>query len=354
MKTATPLYLYDLCCISAQNTYPGPDFSIIRSPEQGILKSLEPAYDSIPPAILRRMGKAVRMGAGAALRLLSKTSGTGGIIIGTSNGGMEDCIRFLNQITEYQEGRLTPTNFVQSTLNAVASHIGFLDHNHAYNMTHVHRGLAFENALMDTFMLSHEYPGQIFLLGGLDEISSYNYNIELLSGAYKQPVEDGNLYESTTPGSIAGEGVAMFLAGSSKEKAIACVKAVRTIHTNDPARISGELQQFLQENEMDGKDLFLLISGENGDQRLKPYYEAVEQQISSETGILRYKHCFGDFPTVSALSLWLACLVTKDGRLPDHFYKKSPQGVSTGNILLYNTYKGEQHSFILAEPLPGD
>ena len=63
---------------------------------------------------------------------------------------MEDCIKFLNQIVEYKEGLLTPANFVQSTSNAAAAQIALVTKNHQYNITHVHRGLAFENALMDT------------------------------------------------------------------------------------------------------------------------------------------------------------------------------------------------------------
>ena len=68
----------------------------------------------------------------------------------------EDCIRFLNQIVQYDEGTLTPTNFVQSTPNAIASTIGMNLQCHGYNITHVHRGNAFENALLDALMYLDE------------------------------------------------------------------------------------------------------------------------------------------------------------------------------------------------------
>jgi hypothetical protein len=45
------------------------------------------------------------------------------MIIATANGGMEDCVKFLNQIIEYNEGLLTPANFVQSTSNAAAARL---------------------------------------------------------------------------------------------------------------------------------------------------------------------------------------------------------------------------------------
>ncbi|MES2732797.1 MAG: beta-ketoacyl synthase chain length factor [Bacteroidota bacterium] len=142
------------------------------------LFAIEPLYENIPPGLLRRMGKAVRMGVGAALPLTLQAPNLAGIVIGTSNGGMEDCIKFLNQIIDYEEGRLTPTNFVQSTTNAIASQIGLLSTNKGYNVTHVHRGVAFENAMLDITMLIKENPSYSYLLGGLDEISSFNYNID--------------------------------------------------------------------------------------------------------------------------------------------------------------------------------
>ena len=81
----------------------------------------EPGYmDYIPRNVLRRMGKATRMGVWTALSLLKEQAPVDGIVIGTGLGGMEDCIKFLNQIVDYDEGTLTPTNFVQSTPNALA------------------------------------------------------------------------------------------------------------------------------------------------------------------------------------------------------------------------------------------
>ncbi|MBS1974279.1 MAG: beta-ketoacyl synthase chain length factor, partial [Bacteroidetes bacterium] len=169
-------YIHDIACISPQKTFSEIDIEHLNCPVGGKLPAIEPAYEGIPLNILRRMGKAVRMGVGAALTIAKQNAQ--GIIIGTANGGMEDCIRFLNQVIDYNEGVLTPTNFVQSTANAIASQIGLLTSNRGYNCTHVHRGLAFENAVLDTAMLLSENPSHRYLLGGIDEISAYNYNIE--------------------------------------------------------------------------------------------------------------------------------------------------------------------------------
>jgi hypothetical protein len=179
------LYIHQTSCISPQATYsqpgsgavggggvPGIDAAALgigvpRGPVDNMLKAIEPSYEGIPGSILRRMSKSVKMGVGAALPLLSLTPSnpraelalpgstdsstppskpsllssavptaspsTGlslqGILIGTGNGGMEDSVKFLKQIIDYEEGLLTPGTFVQNTANAIASQIGLLHQN---------------------------------------------------------------------------------------------------------------------------------------------------------------------------------------------------------------------------------
>src|SRR5882757_6797431 len=172
------VYFHDSVCISPQFSFPVTDLSQCRVSKNNLLNVIEPDYPGIPAGAKRRMGKSVRMAVGAALPLLEDYPAPDGMIIATANGGMEDCLKFLNQILEYNEGLLTPGNFVQSTSNAAAAQIALVTKNHNYNITHVHRGLAFENALLDTIMLLKENPDSTFLLGAVDEISDFNYNID--------------------------------------------------------------------------------------------------------------------------------------------------------------------------------
>src|ERR1700735_2089406 len=143
------LYIHQTSCVSPQEGLDSPKEGLDspKGPVNNLLKAVEPRYEGIPGNVLRRMSKSVRMGTGAALPLLKHSPD--GILIGTGYGGMEDSIRFLNQIIDYDEGILTPGTFVQSTANAIASQLGLLHHNNGYNATYVHRGLAFESALID-------------------------------------------------------------------------------------------------------------------------------------------------------------------------------------------------------------
>ena len=65
----------------------------------------------------------------------------------------------------------------------------------------MHQGLAFENALLDAMMKLPEIP-TMYLLGAVDEISDYNYNIDYLDGWYKEPVKSKDLYSTATAGSM--------------------------------------------------------------------------------------------------------------------------------------------------------
>lgn len=341
------LYIHQYSCISPQQTFEDIDLDKLHASEAGKLTVIEPAYPDIPLAVLRRMGKAVRIGVGAALPLLKSAGDVGAIILGTSNGGMEDCIKFLNQIMEYEEGTLTPTNFVQSTPNAIAAQIALQPPNTAYNITHVHRGLAFENAVLDAAMFIAENTGTTCLLGGLDEISTYNFNIEYLSGRYKSSgISNIGLYETETPGSIAGEGSAMFLVSGEEEGAVANLTGLGMMYTTDVKELKDYMHAFLDQLAAN-ESIDLLLSGENGDYTLKEFYDTCESVLRKNTAVARYKHMTGEYATTSATGLFLAIQILQDQKIPSHMHKSGETGGKINNILIYNTYKGLQHSLMM-------
>lgn len=341
-------YFHQSVCISPQNSFPDTDLTRIVESKDNLLLVNEPAYPGIPAGARRRMGKSVRMAVGAALPLLENARQPDGIIIATANGGMEDCIKFLNQILEYNEGLLTPANFVQSTSNAAAAQIALVTKNHNYNTTHVHRGLAFENALVDTMMLLKENETAGFLLGSTDEISAYNYNIDSLAGWFREEaVVNTELFNANAFGTIAGEGSFMVWMNNQKESASAELLAVRTIHTEDPLAVLTSLKSFLSENNKDGELPDLLLTGENGDERLLKYYNAVESEMKNSVSVARFKHLSGEYCTATSFACWLAIQIFKTGEIPELIIKKEGMKKPCRRILIYNNYRGEQHSFIL-------
>jgi 3-oxoacyl-(acyl-carrier-protein) synthase len=342
------LFIHETDCISPQHTFPDSDIETLIESQNNKLYATEPVYQGIPAGLLRRMGKAVKMGMGAALSLISDQKPVDGIIIGSAQGGMEDCIKFLNQIIDYDEGLLAPANFVQSTANAIAAQLGLLTRNKCYNMTHVHRGLAFENAMLDAEMMVSEDPAKSYLLGGVDEISSYNYHIDYLDGWYKkEPISNKNLYDSNSNGSIAGEGAAMFLVSGVKEAALASIDAVEMVHSTDPSNVNEKLRSLLEKQKINDQDIDLMISGENGDGRMKKFSEAIEPTLMQVPKVCRYKHMSGEYPTASAFAMWLTCQILQGKEMPHHMVKRDRGQREIRRILMYNNFKGVQHSFIL-------
>lgn len=340
------MFIQKATCICAQATYGSIDLQTVQPFVERRLTAREPGYSQIPNAVLRRMGKAVRMTVGAVTDLLEYCPVPDAIIIGTANGGMQDCIRFLNQIMEFNEGTLTPTNFVQSTPNAIAATIGLNSKNHNYNITHVHRGNAFENAMTDAQLFLNENSHAQVLLAGVDEISDYNYNIERLGGWYKESVPD-DLYNSRTEGSLAGEGVAAYLLSNQREGALAEIKAIETFTSKNNDETLQWVRSFIREH-ISNQNGLLFLSGNNGDERFRQTTECIESELPLAS-LARFKHFTGEYPTASAIALWLASqFIQKDFAIPAHFVASLRQSQHR-QCLIYNHYKSLQHSLMLVE-----
>lgn len=337
-------------CISAQHTNSGYDVTTRpEPPTDRHFFAIEPTYPFIPAATLRRMGKLVRMGLGSAMPLLQNHIPSA-IIIATANAGKNDCVNFLNQIIEFDEGMLTPLHFVQSTPNSLAGHIGLLTTNRSYNITHVHLGHAFENALLDTQMFLEEQPGSHVLLGGADDLNSYHELYELKSGWVKQDFHPGDDFlNSNTPGSVHGEAAAMFMVSDNSKNAILKIKAIEIWDGPGLDELTLRINRFFSEQKVTQKTT-VLFSGENGDNRLNPYYHIVDG-IFEESAVFRYKLACGEFPTATSFALWLAGETYSQKKWPLPLLKKGAPSASMQNILIYNTYKGIEHSLILAEPV---
>jgi 3-oxoacyl-[acyl-carrier-protein] synthase II len=130
------------------------------------------------------------------------------------------------------------------------------------------------------------------------------------------------------------------------------------LHTDDPVPVAERLRWFLDKHLAESEEIDLLLSGENGDRRLLPFYRACESLLPPEVPIARFKHMCGEYPTASAFALWLASRWPAGRALPIHMIKReAPPSPGSGTaaydtkmdktVLVYNTYKGVQHSFML-------
>jgi len=344
------MYISDSACISPQKTFDNAFFEgEIIAHYGNRYAAVEPGYGQLIPAgLLRRMGKAVRMGVGAGLPLIHKYA-VDGIILATANGGLEDCLKFLNQIVDYDEGTLTPTNFVQSTPNAVAGNLALMSKVTGYNTTHVHKGLAFEAALLDAIMLLEENKLKSVLVGSVDEISDYNHNIDFLNGHFKSADSSSEtLLTSNSPGSVNGEGATMFVVESSRnEHTLAQIKDVEQLNYPSESDLELKLDQFLFRNGLKKEDIDSLMLGMSGDNRTDHLYAKFQKQFFPASSCYTYKNMVGDYPTATAFATWMAAKMISGHPAPLPCVYGNATTEKARNVLIYNHYKSIQHSFIL-------
>jgi hypothetical protein len=292
---------------------------------EGIRRAaIEPDYKSyIPDAgVRRRMSRVVKMGVAAATQCLSQTDRQpDAIIMATGLGCLSDTEKFLKCIIENNEQLLNPTPFIQSTFNTVGAQVAINLKNTNYNMTYVHRGFSFENALLDAMMKLQDREAEQVLVGSYEEITGTSFKIMERLAFWRR-------------GEACGEGAQCFmLSAQPKDSGNIILKDVLCVLNEDKQQVKEKLLAFLQHNNTVPDDLDVLISGRNGEGPEYPWYQWVEGLFKTES-VVTYKSASGDYPTVSSLALWLAMRLM------------TPQ---INSILIYNNYKGKNHSFVLIE-----
>ncbi len=343
------MYIRDLSCISPQKTFQDDFFGndpIVYTGSQ--MMAVEPAYDDIPRGQLRRMGKSNRMATGAGMPLLTAHS-TDGIIIGTTDGGMEDCHRFLNQIIQFDEGTLTPTGFVQGSPSSPAGGLALMSGNSGYNNTHSNKGVSFENCLMDADLLFVEGRAQRLLVGCVEEISQAQYRIETLAGFIKkQETTTDRLIGCGTPGAVNGEGAAMFVLQPTADSAMAQIMDWDMISYPTFADLRAKSTLFLTRNGLQASDIDALMLGYSGDANSDHWYDSFAEQLFPATGIIAFKNLFGESPSASAFATWFAANLVNGKPVPALAIQK-PLAGGLRTILIYNHYQGNQHGFVLVK-----
>jgi 3-oxoacyl-[acyl-carrier-protein] synthase II len=317
------------------------------------LACAEPDYKNfIDVKMIRRMSRIIRMGVAAATECLQESgiSQPDAIITGTAYGCLEDTGVFLTRMVEFYEELLTPTAFIQSTHNTIGAQIGLMLQCNNYNNAFVHRGFSFESALLDARMLLNEKAAFNVLVGAVDEITNISHTILSRFGLYKQEqVNNLNLYESKTKGTIAGEGASFFLLSSEPAPTdYAKLDAMATFYKPGGIKeIQNEINSFLENNRLDIGGIDLIITGKNGDDASDKVYEQLQESIFHKKDTVNYKHLCGEFPTSTGFALWLAANIIKTGEVPAVLGLPGNASGKPNRILIYNHYLNIHHSLFL-------
>jgi hypothetical protein len=347
-------YIRSAASISAQNTFGDQGFlTDVVAYQTTRLKAIEPDYKAyIDPKLIRRMSHVIKMGVAAAMESL-KQAGVDqpdAIITGTAFGIMEDTVTFLTRIIEMQEEMLPPTAFIQSTHNTVAAQIALMLKCHNYNNTFVHKGVSFENALLDALMLLNEGDAANVLVGGIDEMIDTSFTVLTRLGLYKRgPVSNLSLYQEKSKGTIGGEGAAFFVLSNEPDTdCLAELSGLKFFYNPDTTLdISDTITAFLKEQGLAVADIDLLITGKNGDINNDGPYDQLKTGLFSNTTCANYKHLCGEYQTSSSFALWLAANMIYRQTVPAVLLEEAMNVKAPKKVLIYNRYQNKYHSMML-------
>ena len=350
-------YINGIGNISPQKTF-DPDVFLteITQYDKNVLTCVAPDFKAyINPIQMRRLSRMLRIGLSAATICLrdSKVNMPEGIIVGTGYGFLDETAKFLRELLSQREAQLTPTYFMQSTTNALAGLVALTIKCMGYNNTYASKGFAFENALTDAMMQLSENPSANFLIGAYDEAAEIQYNASQRASHFKTEfINNLSLFDTRTKGSIQGEGSAFFMMSGQVSPSTWCVlSGMKLLYKPDQTELQTELENFLRENDVDSKQIDLMVNGMSGDVEhdgfLRPLIAGFQH-----TPQARFKHLCGEHTTATSFALWLAASIIKKQEVPE--IVKVPGSKETGRldtILVVNQYMAKSFTFILLKRL---
>ena len=346
-------YINGLGCISAQKTFESSFAEEFEcNVNDNVLPVKTPVYkDFIPPAAIRRMAKGVKNGIVAANLAMKEANveNLAAIITGTGMGCIEDSDKFLKALLDNNEEFLTPTSFIQSTHNTVGSQIALGIQCKAYNFTYVNAAVSFESALLDAKMQFEANEVAAILVGGVDEMSDYTSKLFQLAGIIKPESEAPfDVLNARTKGTVYSEGATFFvLENVKKPNTYAEIVDIDMVNVLAVDEIQNRVKDFLKTNNLESKDIDAVVLGYNGDVEYDVYYDNVSETIFKNTPQVCYKHLSGEYNTASAFGLWIGSKIVKNQTIPDILKANKMNKSEYKTILLYNQFKGIDHSFTL-------
>lgn len=346
-------YINSAVCISAQKTFGTPFMQdIVINNLHNVLPAIQPDLKGfITPAAGRRMASGVKNSIVAATAALKDAGDVmpDAIITGSGMGCNIDSQKFLQALIDNNEEFLTPTSFIQSTHNTPAAQIALGLQSKVYNVTYVNGAVSFESALIDAGLRMEEGEAASVLVGGVEELAENRTRLLELSGEIKD--KEGAPFTipgSSSTGAVFSEGAAFFVLSSAKApQSMAKIHDVAIYNHLENDEVEEEIKKFLAANGLAVKDIDAVVLGYNGDCLYDSYYYTVAAAIFSEKPQLYYKHMSGEYNTASAFGLWAAANIVHTQHLPQIMRANERESNAYNNLLLYNQYRGKDHSLTL-------
>ena len=321
------VYINGVSSISIQEQARNFTVESLKTIHQGVNEAHQPLYkELIPPAMVRRMAKGVKMGIYTAHLALEEAhiQMPQAIITGTGLGCLVDSEKFLELLLDNNESYLTPTSFIQSTHNTVGGQIALHFGCKGYNFTYVHQHSSFESALLDGLLQIKAEEIENALIGGIDEVGKTTINNQQLAQLVN--TED-IVFEK---GINTGEGATcVVLDQHHTATSYAELVDIHISNTTNPRSIAS----FLKENNLTEEAIDLVYVGSCDLPVDQDYFKAIYHSFK-QAEMLTYKEYVGHHHTASSFGLLLAA-------------ERMKRDANVQYILLYNQFQGKDHSFIL-------
>mgnify|MGYP002777691031 CR=1 FL=1 len=301
----------------------------------------EPEYNRfISPGEIRRMSRFTKLGLYTSLRCLQEAgaSAVDAVTVGTGLGSFGCFEKFDQSIHAAQESGLSPTPFIHSLPNALAGQIALTLKCSGYNMTHVHRGFAFESALLDALMLLQEETDlRHILVGAVDELTGTYVRLLQQTGYAKTTSTD---VAPASEGVVPGEGATFLLVSPQpSERSVACIEGVRLLfEPRNTDEIRQAVEELLTDNGLSLDQVDTVLTGRSGDARFDARLASLESDYLAGKPIVHYKTRCGEYQTATAFALWSA--LRSDDTTP-------ARSQTSQRILIINQYQDANYSFLL-------
>lgn len=292
-------------------------------------RSQDPNFrEWLNPLESRRMGKILKRALVTASKVMKDTGvmQPDAIMTGTGLGCIENTELFLDQLCREGEEMLKPTYFMQSTHNTISSLISIQNKCHGYNITYSHKSISFDSALMDAFVQLRLGDINTALVTGNDEMTPSYFSILQRTGYVGQAGEV-----------TAGEASVAMMLTTEAEHAFCELQEMKMVY-GDAARDGMEVP------------VDAVMVGTNGTWQNDKIYEEIIARCYQGVPQIRYKHLFGECYTASALGIYAAACLVKEGRVPAFMRCDGVnEPLPVNRLLVINHSDGQNVSYVLMQ-----
>jgi 3-oxoacyl-[acyl-carrier-protein] synthase II len=190
-------------------------------------------------------------------------------------------------------------------------------------------------------------------VGSFDEVSPIQYSeYERMGYIKRENMNNLQLFDAHTPGTLQGEGVAFFILSALPEPQSWCrLKDIRMIYKPaDYADLANALADFLKRNHLHPGNIDVFINGVSGDAVRDRWNMAIQRDYLGHAVEVRFKHLTGEYATASSFALWLGAMILKHQQIPDIIQAKPATGFHRAKtVLVCNHFLARNYSFMLLE-----